>query len=378
MTLSAGGLRLIRHDVIFLGDTPMARILALGLASALVALVGCEATQPKLGTDSAKTAATGSAGGAAAQNVNAKLGRCDKPSGTIALVEDTGLDWYRAYLDKYRLGSTTPVLRLLIQQSNCFIVVERGRAMANMQQERALQNSGEMRQNSNFGKGQMVAADYSLTPEVLISARGTSGLGAALGGFGGRLGVLGAVAGGIQTNESAVMLTLVDNRSGVQVAAAEGSSSNTDFNLGAVLIGSSGFGGAGGYTNTPQGKVVSAAFTDAYNNIINAVKNYSPQSMGDRGMGTGGRLAVEGASQPNGAPVAASAAAAPPPAVVPTNYTISMRDAQVKLNSLSYNVGAPDGQLGRNTVAQLRNFQRDRRIAVTGQLDQATMNELAK
>ncbi len=352
----------------------MSRILALGLASALVALVGCEATQPKLGTDSAKTAATGSTGGAAAQNVNAKLGRCDKPAGTIALVEDTGLDWYRAYLDKYRLGSTTPVLRLLIQQSNCFIVVERGRAMANMQQERALQNSGEMRQNSNFGKGQMVAADYSLTPEVLISARGTSGLGAALGGFGGRLGVLGAVAGGIQTNESAVMLTLVDNRSGVQVAAAEGSSSNTDFNLGAVLVGSSGFGGAGGYTSTPQGKVVTAAFTDAYNNIIGAVKNYSPQSMGDRGMGTGGRLAVEGASQPNGASVQASQAAGPQGA----NANISVRDAQVKLNQLSYNVGAPDGQMGKNTVAQIRAFQRDRRLSISGQLDQATMNELAK
>ena len=355
----------------------MSPILALGLASALVALVGCEATQPKLGTDSAKTAATGSAGGAAAQNVNAKLGRCDKPAGTLALVEDTSLDWYRAYLDKYRLGSTTPVLRLLIQQSNCFIVVERGRAMANMQQERALQNSGEMRQNSNFGKGQMVAADYSLTPEVLISARGTSGLGSALGGFGGRLGVLGAVAGGIQTNESAVMLTLVDNRSGVQVAAAEGSSSNTDFNLGAVLVGSSGFGGAGGYTSTPQGKVVTAAFTDAYNNIIGAVKNYSPQSMGDRGMGTGGRLAVEGASQQQGASVQASQAAGPSsnPAA---NANMSVRDAQIKLNQLSYNVGAPDGQLGRNTVAQIRAFQRDRRLTVNGQLDQATMNELAK
>ena len=355
----------------------MSRILALGLASAAIALVGCEATQPKLGTDSAKTAATGSAGGAAAQNVNAKLGRCDKPAGTIALVEDTGLDWYRAYLDKYRLGSTTPVLRLLIQQSNCFIVVERGRAMANMQQERALQNSGKMRQNSNFGKGQMVAADYSLTPEVLISARGTSGLGAALGGFGGRLGVLGAVAGGIQTNESAVMLTLVDNRSGVQVAAAEGSSSNTDFNLGAVLVGSSGFGGAGGYTSTPQGKVVTAAFTDAYNNIIGAVKNYSPQSMGDRGMGTGGRLAVEGASQQQGASVQSSQAAGPSsnPAA---NANMSIRDAQIKLNQLSYNVGAPDGQLGRNTVAQIRAFQRDRRLTINGQLDQATMNELAK
>ena len=352
----------------------MSRILALSLVGAALALVGCDATQPKIGSDQARTAATGSAGGAAAQNVNAKLGRCDRPAGTIALVEDNTLDWYRAYADRYRLGSTSPVLRLLIQQSNCFIVVERGRAMANMQQERALQNSGEMRDNSNFGKGQMVAADYSLTPEVLMSARGTSGLGGALGGFGGRLGVLGAVAGGIQTNEAAVMLTLVDNRSGVQVAAAEGSSSNTDFNLGAVLIGSNGFGGAGGYTNTPQGKVVTAAFTDSYNNIVNAVKNYSPQSMGDRGLGTGGRLAVEGASQPQGASVQSSQAAGPQSA----NANMSIRDAQVKLNQLGYNVGTPDGQLGKNTVAQLRSFQRDRRVTITGQLDQSTTNELAK
>ncbi|TAG49655.1 MAG: peptidoglycan-binding protein [Betaproteobacteria bacterium] len=352
----------------------MSRILTLGLTAAALALVGCEATAPKMGTDSAKTTATGSAGGAGAQNVNAKLGRCDRPAGTIALVEDTSLDWYRAYLDKYRLGSTTPVLRLLIQQSNCFIVVERGRAMANMQQERALQSSGEMRQNSNFGKGQMVAADYSLTPEVLISARGTSGLGAGLAGMGGRLGVLGAIAGGIQTNESAVMLTLVDNRSGVQVAAAEGSSSNTDFSLGAILVGSSGVGGAGGYTNTPQGKVVAAAFTDAYNNIINAVKNYTPQTMGDRGMGTGGRLTVDGGSQQQGASIASSQAAGPAAA----NASMSMRDAQAKLNQLGYNVGTPDGQMGRKTVEQLRAFQRDRRISTTGQLDQATMNELAK
>jgi hypothetical protein len=351
----------------------VSKLLTMSLVAAAVALAGCEATAPKMGSDSAKTTATGSAGGASAQNVNAKLGRCDRPAGTIALVEDQSLDWYRAYVERYRLSSTTPVLRLLIQQSNCFIVVERGRAMANMQQERALQNSGELRNNSNFGKGQMVSADYSLTPEVLISARGTSGLGGALGGLGRTAGIIGAIAGGISTNEAAVMLTLVDNRSGVQVAAAEGSSSNTDFSLGAVVLGSSGAGGAGGYTNTPQGKVVTAAFTDAYNNIINAVKNYTPQSMGDRGMGTGGRLGVEGSSQPNGAPVAASQAAGAGPSA-----SMSVRDAQNRLNQLGYNVGTPDGQMGRNTVAQLRTFQRDRRLSITGQLDQATMNELAK
>jgi curli biogenesis system outer membrane secretion channel CsgG len=47
---------------------------------------------------------------------------------------------------------------MMIQQSNCFVVVERGAAMQNMQAERSLRDSGEMRQGSNMGAGQMVAA----------------------------------------------------------------------------------------------------------------------------------------------------------------------------------------------------------------------------
>ncbi|MGL4230419.1 MAG: peptidoglycan-binding protein, partial [Casimicrobium sp.] len=93
----------------------MSRLLTMGLVAAAVALVGCEASQPKVGAQGAKTTATGSAGGASAQNVNSVLGRCDRPAGTIALVEDQNLDWYRQYVERYRLSSTTPVLRLLIQ-----------------------------------------------------------------------------------------------------------------------------------------------------------------------------------------------------------------------------------------------------------------------
>jgi hypothetical protein len=44
----------------------------------------------------------------------------------------------------YKLRPVTPVLRLFAQQSNCF-VVERGKAMSNMPQERALAQSGELR-----------------------------------------------------------------------------------------------------------------------------------------------------------------------------------------------------------------------------------------
>ena len=59
------------------------------------------------------------------------------------------------------------------------------------------------------------------------------------------------------------------------------------------LLGSSAGGGLGAYKNTPQGKVVVAAMTDAFNNLVVAVKNYRAQeATGPKGMGTGGKLKV--------------------------------------------------------------------------------------
>jgi hypothetical protein len=347
---------------------------------AVLGVAGCQSTAPRMGTESAKTTGTGSAAGDTSVNANTQLEKCASPFGTVALVENQNAEWYRYLTSEYRLTSTVPVLRLLIQQSNCFVVVDRGRAMQNMQQERALQNSGELRAGSDFGKGQMVSADYSITPEVMISARGTSGMGGALGAVGSKWGrALGAIAGGISTNEAATLLMLTDNRSGVQVSAAEGSASNTDFNLGAMLIGVQVGGGMGGYTNTPQGKVIAAAFTDSYNQMVRALRNYRPQSIAGQGLGTGGRLQVDGAKPvpPASAPAPAPAAAPMPPAPTPVVIS-SMRDAQARLNQLGYSVGTPDGMLGKRTVEQLRAFQRDRRIPVTGALDAATRTELGK
>ena len=84
-------------------------------------LAGCNATAPTIGNDSARTAATGSAGGANAENANKQLERCDRTLGTLAVVEDTNAAWY-AQMQSYQLRSTTPVLRMLVQQSNCFVV----------------------------------------------------------------------------------------------------------------------------------------------------------------------------------------------------------------------------------------------------------------
>ena len=266
-----------------------------GLAASLL-LFGCGGGI-KMGDESAKTPVTGSAGGATSTNANAQLEHCDETLGTLAVIEDQSQPWYHQLTREYKLTSTVPLIRLLVQQSNCFVVVERGRALHQMQQERALQQSGEMRANSNFGKGQIVAADYSMNPMITFSQRDAGGIGGALGGFSSSLRVLGAVAGSMKFREASTTLTLIDNRSGVQLAAAEGSASKTDFGAWGGVFGGSGGGALGGYTNTAEGKVLAGAFADAYNQLVKAVRNYKAQEV-KGGLGTGGRMGVQGGSTP--------------------------------------------------------------------------------
>ena len=263
-----------------------------------LALAGCADMQGvQMGSQSAKTVATGSAAGAASANANSQLERCDESLGTLAVVEDQGSPWYYQLRNEYKLQSTVPLIRMLVQQSNCFVVVERGTGMRPMSTERTLEASGEMRRGSNFGKGQMVAADYSLNPSIAFSQSDAGGVGAALGGFGRRLGMLGAVAGSMKFKEASTMLTLVDNRSGVQLGAAEGSASKTDFGAWSSLFGSRAGGSLGGYTNTAEGKVLAGAFADAYNQLVMGLRNYRAQEVRG-GLGAGGRLGVSGGSTP--------------------------------------------------------------------------------
>jgi curli biogenesis system outer membrane secretion channel CsgG len=273
-------------------------------------LVGCGV---QMGDDSARTPVTGSAGGATTQNAHSKLERCDQSLGTLAVIEDQNSPWYYQLTREYKLTSTVPLIRLLVQQSNCFVVVERGRAFGQMQNERALNQSGELRQGSNFGQGQVVAADYSMNPMITFSQKDTKGVNTALSVVP-YVGVLSSLAGGIRTSEASTTLTLVDNRSGVQLAAAEGAASNTDFSAWSGVFGSGGAGSLGGYTNTPEGKVLAGAFADAYNRLVTSVRNYKAQEV-KGGLGTGGTLGVQGGTTP--ASQALEPASVKPPAAKP-------------------------------------------------------------
>jgi len=341
---------------------------AAGVAAMLLA--GCETTDMKMGSQDAKTVATGSAAGSTTSGENSALEKCASPLGTVALVENQTAGWYTVLTGEYKLPPTSNLLRLLVQQSNCFVVIERSAAgMRAMSRERDLQGSGEMRGGSNYGKGQMVALDYALSPEIVFSADDAGGIGGVLGGLlGGRRGqTVAAIGGGLQTKQASAMLTLVDNRSGVQVAASEGSASKTDFNLGIALGGRGGAAGLGGYSNTPQGKVIAAAFMDAFNQMVISLRGYQAQRVQGQGLGGGGRLGVDGGAAPSRTYVPGQG-----------GKTMTLRQAQQRLNEKGYDVGTPDGGMGPRTASGLRAFQTDQGLPTTGKLDAATMDALSQ
>lgn len=197
-----------------------------------------------------------------------KIDKCTTPYGTLAVNEPTDevLQWLRGY----QLGSPAALIRIYAQESNCFVVVERGRGMENLQQERALGASGELQSGSNMGKGQMVAADYVLTPYVQFSDGNAGGVGGAIGGIGRRVGL--GVGGGLKFKEASTSLTLSSTRTSVQVAAAEGKAKQRDFSLGGLGIAGGLIGGAGAYSSTAEGKVIAASLLDNYNGIVAKVK----------------------------------------------------------------------------------------------------------
>lgn len=239
---------------------------ALSLASAQAA-EGPLAT--KKGSGGSEVQGSAGPGGSQGDNGNEK---CDKPMGAMAVVEPQ--DYVSQSLSRYGLQSPTGIIRMMIQQSNCFIVVERGMGMQNMMQERALAESGELRQGSNMGGGQMVSADFVLTPNIVFQENNAGGVGGALGGIlGGSTGrAIGAVAGGVKFKEAQTTMLVADARSGVQVAAAEGSAKKADLRLGGWLWGGSAAGAAGGYANTNEGKILAASLVDNYNNIVRSVR----------------------------------------------------------------------------------------------------------
>lgn len=244
--------------------------LVCGLAGiAALSITGCASTQTQLGGGGSMV--TGSAGAAGSQGAAPQLTRCATPIGTAALIEQDN-----PMLAQAGLTSPIPLLRIMMAQSNCFQVVDRGQASEALQRERAMASAGELQSGSNMGAGQMKAADFLITPNVVFKDANAGGGGAGLGAL--IPGIGGAIAGGIRwTNmESQVTLFLTNVRTGVQEAAAEGSASKRDLGFGGLAFGGLVGAGGGAYASTDIGKIVAAAFLDAHNKLVSQVQATQP------------------------------------------------------------------------------------------------------
>jgi curli biogenesis system outer membrane secretion channel CsgG len=213
----------------------------------------------------------------------AEIPQCTHRIGTLALVpSDT--QWWR----ELNLGSPEAIIKVFVQQSGCFTIVNRDRSMASRNMERALADSGELQKGSNMGAGQVKAADYFLQPDIVSANKnsGGGGAGAAIGGIlghmGGWGGTVGSLAGGINVKkgEANVTLSLVNARTTEEEALTEGYARKTDVSWGAGGGAGwwGGFAAAGGYgyQDTAIGQIIVLAYLDAYKKLVTQLGGISP------------------------------------------------------------------------------------------------------
>jgi hypothetical protein len=217
----------------------------------------------------------GSSAHQAQQKGEAQIPVCTKRLGSLAIVEPDN-QWWR----ELNLGSPEAIIKIFVQKSGCFTMVNRGRAMASRNLERAMADSGELQANANLGKGQVRAADYFLQPDIVTANRnsGGGGLGGVLGGVGGLFGgagsAIGAIAGGINVKkgEAKTTLSLVNARTTEEEAMTEGYARKSDvsFGGGGGLFSGGTFGGAGvgGYQDTAIGQIIVLSYLDAYTKLV--------------------------------------------------------------------------------------------------------------
>lgn len=262
------------------------------IASAL-ALGGCVTPGGgTISTGTAPTAATGAAGGATSVNANASLERCDAPLGTLAVDDGRGKEWYASFGAATKITTIEPLIRLAVQQSNCFVITSIGNNRTESKMSAITdkqRNSGEFRAGSRQQKGQRVAADYYMEPSIIIDNDATGQLAAGVGGLFGNVGTL--IGGAMQSKASVVTLSMFDIRSGVQISISEGNSTATNFGAAMGAFGGGVGGGLGGFSRSPEGKATVAAFMDAYNNMVISLRNYKAQEV-KGGLGRGGQLKV--------------------------------------------------------------------------------------
>ena len=208
--------------------------------------------------------------------------RCTRKLGTLSIVDG---DDPRAWT-QYSLAPPQKLLKVLVQRSGCFNLVDRGSGLQAAERERNIGGNLGLQRGSNVGRGQIKAADYVLVAEISGANSNVSGGGGggAIGGIVG--GGIGGLIGGIRSKkmEANTILSLTNVRTTETIATEEGYAAKNSLGFAAGGGGFWGSGAAaavgGGYDNTDIGKIITISFIQAYSKMVTSLGLVQPGDTG--------------------------------------------------------------------------------------------------
>jgi len=240
----------------------------------LVALTTAAAAEPRL--------AKPTSGQKLQQSTMNDVPHCARKLGTVSVADgDDPNGW-----TQFSLAPPSKLLKVMIQRSGCFNLVDRGTGLNAAQRERDIGGGLGLQRGSNVGQGQIKAADYVLVAE--IQGANSNASGSAVGGIAGGLigGRLGGLMGGIRTKktEANTVLSLTNVRTTETIATEDGYAAKNDISF-AAGGGVGFFGGAagavgGGYENTDLGRIVTLSFIQAYSKMVTSLNLVQPGATG--------------------------------------------------------------------------------------------------
>ncbi|HMO68476.1 MAG TPA: SH3 domain-containing protein [Novosphingobium sp.] len=198
----------------------------------------------------------------------ADVPQCTRNPGTISIADgDDPYGW-----TQFQLAPPAKLLRVIVQRSGCFNIVDRGTGLRAAETERNIGSNLGLQRRSNVGQGQIRAAAYVLVAEVQAANRNAGG-------------PVGGLLGGIRSRklEANTVLSVTNVRTTETLAVVDGYAAKNDVSFGG---GGGFFGGVGvgvvggGYDNTDIGRIVTLAFIDAYSKLVTQLGGIGAGSQG--------------------------------------------------------------------------------------------------
>ena len=250
-----------------------------GVLSAALLMAACGKQGVELGQGG--SVVEGSAGPNGATAASDQLKTCSEPVAVVALMENP-----RGYVGIGQRGlpdSPLPLVRVIMQQSGCFRIVDRYTGLNATVKEQELKEAGVLRSDDTTVKrGRGIVAQYTLIPSLTFSEQDA---GRQLGGILAMIPGLEFLVGAaeqVKLKEAQVVLLLTDNETTEQLSASTGSARSTDLGLGGLMLGKGGGLGGMGWSNTNEGKVIAAAFLDAHNHLVAEVNRLAAKPLPDK------------------------------------------------------------------------------------------------